>query len=315
MKLSTNEASERVLDALEFARGTLASLAYLSPSSAQEVHISRIRSHFERAGIEDSALRALEIVQVLGEARKLHGGYWMPTPLRKVRLGEVGSLLLGVQPTNELRRHFPGVWRVGAGRLCSEQQLSVLPEQSLQSWLCSDGEQTHVLAQRMLNLSASQLRPSIASTDLQMFGIKTISVRGASGYGPVWHELGNREACFLNGISLFRQKLGPTHFRYFLGRWTGQRILEGPIVEDTSRMQLGFAELSAKRLAVEVRRTGARVTFRLPVRPPFNLRPLLVALCEEEPSSFGFVWACPDPAIWGFVRSSLSELPCVLIDR
>jgi hypothetical protein len=43
----------RSIDAIEYGRGQLAALTYLTATTAREVHILRLRSSFDRAGIAD----------------------------------------------------------------------------------------------------------------------------------------------------------------------------------------------------------------------------------------------------------------------
>src|SRR5262245_60852873 len=100
------DAERPQIDRLEFARGALSALSFVSPDTAREVHVNKLHDQFDRAAIAHVLAEALGTLQFLREAEPLDGGYWIPAPTRAVPLDEELSLLIGIQPTDELRRHF-----------------------------------------------------------------------------------------------------------------------------------------------------------------------------------------------------------------
>src|SRR6218665_1071389 len=106
---------------------------------AREVHVTRLQYQLDRAGIVATMAGALETLKFLREAEPLDNGDWIPTPPRVVDLSGGHCLLVGVNPTAELRRHFSSVRRAGSARVVAADAVVNLPKQSLRAWRGHDG--------------------------------------------------------------------------------------------------------------------------------------------------------------------------------
>ena len=306
-----NEPASPAIDPLEFARGTLCSLSFVATDLARETHVTKLHDRFERAGVATSMADALGTLQFLREAEPLEGGYWMPAPTRVVSLGGKPCLLIGVHPTDELRRHFASARRAGAGRVVDAEDVSDLPRQSLAAWRGHDGSDASTWARTTIELAMQQFAPSIVGEGLEAFGTRTGKGATARHRGPAWVQLGDGAACTWRGVGLFRAKTSATRYRYFLGRHqSDSEFLEGPPARDSLRMQFGLAALQDQALTIKIEESQGAVSISLPLGAPTALRRLLVALCDADMRSFGRIWTCRDPEHMPALRAALLELEC-----
>lgn len=297
-----------VVDSLEFARGALCAASFVATDAASETHVATLHNLFERAGLAATMADALGTMQFLREAEPLGGGYWIPTPVRTVDLGSDRCLLVGPQPTSELRRHFAGVRRAGAGRVMDRADVPELPRQSLEAWRGSDGSDVCVWTQFAVNSALKQLAPSLAADSLQVFGTRIASGQRRE---PAWVEPGSGAACEWRGIGLFRARTGATRYRYFFGKYEASKeFLEGPPVQDAARLQFGFAALRRQPMTATISAVSGTTSISLPLAPPRNVRRLLVALCDAHPRSFGRVWTCREPVNLPVLLEAIQELKC-----
>lgn len=295
-----------VLDSLEFARGALCVASYEAIDVSREVHITRLLRHFDRAGI--SSTDALKTLRFMREAESLDGGYWTPTPTRSVRLGDRLCLVIGIQTTDELRRHFPSVRRVGSARVTDANEVASLPTQSLSSWRGFDGLDSAGWAQKVIESSSENFAPSLGTDELEVFGIRPRS-GVADGREPVWVRPTDRSVCTWRGASLFRARTGQAKHRYFIGRHKGNStFLEGPSIHEISRMQFGLAALQGRPLRPVHTSANGIESIRLPLPAPTALRRLLVALGDEDNRSFGRVWFCRTEGCLPTLLGALKEL-------
>jgi len=260
---------------------------------------------------------ALEDISTLREVEHLGNGYWLPAPTRAVVLDEDTSLLVSIAPTTELQRHFPSVRRVGLGRLVATAQVSRLPTQSLKSWRGTSDLDTPTWANSQIQSATNDFRPSIAPADLEAFSVKTAShATHTVRREPAWLSIANRRVAVWNGVSLFRTRLGPNQYRYFLGKLTRNRaLLEGPAVADRLSMQYGLASLLGEPLTVLTRTKANMIVVTLPLAVPRSVRRLLSALFEVDPKRFGYVWLCRQPECWPTVNSALQVLGCEIANH
>lgn len=295
------------IDALELARGALCVTSYEDANHAREVHISALLGYFNRAGL--ASTDALKTLWFLREAQSLDGGYWIPAPTRTVSLGGDLRMLVAIQPTEELRRHFPAVSRAGSARITSAGEVIGLQEQALERWRGADGKSASVWANSAVEQAMSTLSPSLSGDDLEVFEA-TPRARHLGGWEPKWGRAGGGgDACTWRGVGLFRARTGPATHRYFLGaRRDGGNFLEGPAVYDVARMQFGLGGLQGRPFHPIVETARGVATVRLSIAAPTALRRLLVALCEEVPRSFGRVWTCRRPECMPMLTNVLLEL-------
>lgn len=300
-------------DTVEVARGALAFLSFSTKRSAHEVHTGRVQEIFSRAGLPQHALMpALEALYDLKEVERLEHGYWLPTPARRIPLNAEACLLVSIAPTTELQRHFQSVRRAGLGRLANTQQVKDLPSQSLQSWIGAWNTDTTTWAQALIESTISEFKPSIASPDLEAFSVKATS-RSNHGtrHEPTWLPSMDRRVSVWHGVKLLRSRISSHHYRYFLGRISGNSTLfEGHIVQDNLRLQYGLASLLGQPLTSSVVLKGDLSYLRLPLAAPRSVKRVLSALCESDPKSFGYRWSCREVEGWPTVNAVLKDLGC-----
>ena len=305
------EPAAPVIDPLEFARGTLCALSFFATDTARETHVTRLQDQFERAGVAASMEAALGTLHFLREAEPLGGGYWIPAPTRKVDLDGERCLLVGVQPTTELRRHFGSVRRAGVGRVVDAKEVVGLPKQSLAAWRGNDGSDASSWARTTIELAMQQLAPSIVSDGMEAFGTRSGKGAAARQREPAWLQAGDSDACTWRGVGLFRARTSATRYRYFLGQYEGKAaFLEGPPARDSLRMQFGLAALVSRTLTIKMASSQLAVSVSLPLSAPTSLRRLLAALCEPDAQSFGRIWTCRDPQHLPVLQAALQELEC-----
>jgi len=300
-------------DPIEVVRGALASFSATSDGNVHETNIRKIQEFYSRTELPPHTLKiTLEDLSALREVEHLGNGYWLPTPTRAVSLDSDTSLLVSIAPTTELQRHFPSVRRVGLGRLVATAQVGCLPTQSLNSWRGTSDLDTPTWVRTQIQSAANVFRPSIAPVDIEAFSVKAASNRSRSARRePAWTSITNRRLSAWNGVSLFRTKLGPSQYRYFLGKLTSSRaLLEGPAVADNLSMQYGLASLLGEPLTVLTRSQSMVMVVTLPLAVPRSVRRILSALCEADPKTYGYVWLCRQPECWPTIKSAFQELGC-----
>ena len=303
-------------DALETARSWLATLSFVSPTVSREVHVTRLRDKFERAGISQLMQDALETIHFLREAESLDGGYWTPAPTRAVALDDLTCLLVGVQPTSELRRHFEGVQRAGSGRIVATTRAANVPRQSLESWSGSDGLSSSAWVQLSATTAIEQLTPSVAAEGLETFGTRELVGRGTRRNEPTWLPAGDHDACNWRGVGLFRARTGGKRHRYFYGRYEKtSAFFEGPPAKDSLRVRYGLAAMLGRPLSIVISSGHGTARIALPLSAPTSVRRLLTALCAADPTSFGRGWTCGEPALLPALRASLEDLGCETLDH
>ncbi len=296
----------------------MALLSVTADCAVHEMHIGRIQGFFSQTGLSSQALkRALKDISALREAEHLGKGYWLPTPTRTIALDDDTSLLVSIAPTTELQRHFSSVRRAGLGRLVATAHVSHLPSQSLKSW-CGTGDlDTETWAQTLITSVTNDFHPSIAPADLEAFSVKsTRQVTQSPHHKPAWIRFTDRRVPAWNGVNLFRSRLGPNNYRYFLGKLTSSRVLlEGPPVVDNLSLQYGLASLLGKPLTVSTRSQVNSICIMLPLIAPRSVRCLLSALCKQNPKRFGYDWLCCQTECWPIVMSALQNLGCEIINH
>lgn len=303
-------------DPIEIVRGAVASLS-VATDVVLETNIGRIQEIFSRTELPSQSLKqALEDISALREAEHIGKGYWLPTPTRVVVLDDDISLLVSIAPTTELQRHFSSVRRAGLGRLVATAQVSHLPTQSLKSWRGTNDVDTVDWTRTQIQLIKNNLSPSIAPPDLEFFSVKSASPQShRPRREPAWFSITDRRIPAWKDVYLFRTKLAPNHFRYFLGKLTSSRVLlEGPVVPDPLSLQYGLASLLGKPLTISIRLQANSMCIRLPLTAPRSVRRLLTALCEVEPKTFGYVWLCHKAECWPTVKFALQNLGCEITD-
>lgn len=301
------------VDPLEFARGAFCAATFVAINKAREVHISSLVDSFNRAGV--ATTDTLKTLWFLRETQSLDGGYWIPAPARSVHLANGLCILSAVQPTDELRRHFPGVQRAGSARIAPSDMVARLPGQSLKSWRGADGLPALDWTKSTIEDVCDKLSPSLGEDEFELWGARARPGK-SNGWEPAWLRFGEGRGYEWRGIGLFRTRTGKATHRHFLGRRRDKAaFLEGPSVHDVARMKFGLAALDGLPLHLSVTAERDAVTIRLPMSAPTALRRLLVALCDEELGSFGRSWTCHLPQCLPVLTDALNELSGEVIER
>ena len=270
------------LDPVEFARGHLVASAYLSSTSAREVHVQRLHSAFDRAGIAGKLRVALRVLLLMGEAEDLGQGYWFPTPTRAVDSDEL-TILVSASPTQELVRHFPSVRRTGYARVLSRVDAEHLPHQALDQWLGDAPTSTLAWAQAEVTHARSAMGPTSPSGNAEYFGVVASGPRQSPTFTPQWTRDPGRAIVQADGIVLCRERLSVATFRHFVGQLDDTRLVaESNRKVDTDRLQFGLAALARRNISVNAKRLGDGDIYFMPAPLPRPERRLLFALGQRD---------------------------------
>jgi hypothetical protein len=296
------------IDPLEYGRGQLAALSYVSPTSAREVHILRFRNSFERAGIGPQLKYSLWALNLMRETQELGGGYWFPTPLRVVPLEEQG-ILVGAIPTRELERHFRGVSRAGYARVSNRADVQSLPEQDLDDWLKLEVRDTVAWSQAQVAIAQAGMGPTISAAGVQFFTVGTTRSPFGAANKPMWTN--DARSSLTGPLVLCREPVAPDRYRHFLGRVNGRRLTaEGPTPWDVRRLQFGLAALAGTPLTVDIvsRRGESVFRFSAPIpRPEYQLT---LALGVRDLTSPGKAYRVTSETYSRAISSRLRHLGC-----
>lgn len=268
-------------DAVEYGRGQFSALAYVSATSAQDVHVLRLRRAFERAGMTRFFRYSLRVLSLMREVQELRGGYWFPTPLRVVPIAGQ-AIIVGSTSTRELQRHFSGVTRVGYARILPQLDATALPTQDLDDWLGLDIQDTVAWSELQITNASENLGPTISSSSIQFFSIRSAQTRFGTTTTPVWMDNPRSSLVGRQGVILCRECVASGRFRYFLGRMRGDRLIaECSAPKDVFRFQFGLAALADKPCTVVVSSCEDRPGITLPASIPLPRpeRQLVLALC------------------------------------
>jgi hypothetical protein len=302
-----------IVDPIELARGVLSAVCFVNIGKSREVHVTKLSRYFDRAGVV--SVDALKTLSFLREAESLESGYWIPAPTRTVPLSDEIGLIVAVQPTEELKRHFSCAQRAGQGRIIRITEVANLPTQPLKSWREADGLSAAEWAQSAVKDALNNLAPSVGDGDLQVFGLKPRSGL-ANRWETHWVRPGDASVCDWQGVSLFRTRTGQFKHRYFLGRHRGTTgFLEGPTIRDYSRMQYGLAALNGRPFLTEMTVVNGVIDINLPLSPPTSIKRLLTALCDEDRRAFGRTWHCRIGECESTLYNSLKELSGEVLRR
>jgi hypothetical protein len=228
-----------VIDPIEYLRGQLAAMAYVSSTSAREVHILRLRNAFEQAGFVYKLRYSLSVLNIMREVQKLSDGYWFPTPLRIIPIGDEKGIIVGPASTQELQRHFCGVSRAGYARVLALSVLDGLdfPIQKLDDWLGLQVQDSMAWAEAQLTEAHRCLKLTISPAKVQYFDVKTARSKTGNITIPAWTDTPS-SSMQLKGMFLCRERLGRDSFRYFFGKAEGRCV-----VAESSTLESSWAHL------------------------------------------------------------------------
>ena len=313
----TNEGSSgnplgASFDAVEYGRGQFSALAYVSATSARDVHILRFRRAFEKAGMTRVFRYSLRVLNLMREVQELRGGYWFPTPLRVVPIAGQ-AIIVGSTPTRELQRHFAGVTRAGYARVLSRWYATAVPAQGLDDWLGLDTQDTIAWSELQITNALENLGPTISSGRIQFFSVQSAQTRFGSTATPLWMDDPRFSLVGRHGVILCRERMAPERFRYFLGQMKGGRlIVECSPPKDLLRLKFGFAALADKPCPVVVSSRKDKSVILLPASIPLPRpeRQLLLALCTRDSSFPGKAYRVGSEAFTQLIVPRLQRLGC-----
>jgi len=299
-----------IIDAIEYCRGQLSAMAFVSPSTAREVNSKRINIAFERAGIAHKLRYALWVLDFMREVQKLGDGYWFPTPLRIVPI-EDQIIVVGPTSTSELQRHFPSVKRAGYARVLARRDIHGLPTQHLDNWLGLQVPDSVAWCEAYFADAKIKLVPTISPENIQFFNVRTAH----STYGdiaiPEWIDVPQPSMQFKE-IFLCRERLGRDSFRYFLGKVEGKNLLsELPIpYEVVARLCCSFAARMGKPITVTVALCNEDFIIYTPSNLPQSERQLILALGVRDRMLKGMAFRVCDDKFVSLIEAKLKNLGC-----
>jgi len=297
------------IDAIEYFRGQLAAMAYVSSSDGHEVHILRIRNAFERAGILHKFRYSLNILNLLREVQTLSGGYFFPTPLRYVPLGGQ-AIIVGPTPTRELQRHFYGVTRMGHARVIAQSDAKGLPIQELDNWLGLHVQDSVAWSEAQVAEAENGMGTTISPRNVQYFRMGTARSTLGEINIPVWADT-PLSSMQLKGVSVCRERLGRDCYRYFFGRVKGERLVaESSTPLEVARLCSGFAALMGRPITVMIDSRNTESVIYAPASLPRPERQLILALGSRDMSLTGKAYRVTDDSYVFQISARLKRLGC-----
>jgi hypothetical protein len=293
-----------ISDVVEYGRGQLAGLGYVSPNRTREIHVLRLRNAFDRAGIGSSLRYVLRVLDLMREVQQLKDGYWMPTPPRLVPLEDTG-ILIAPSPTSELKRHFAAVERAGYARVVSHIREIDLPRQTINEWAGLETVDTKSWACEVVRNASKEMSPTVEPQNVEYFSVHRISGHSV----PHW-SAGARAAATPDGKIVFcRTRLTENYYRYF---WAsakkGKVALESPPPTEIDRLQYGIAALIGCPITVLLGANGDGVLLRLFAPVPRPERRLLLGLAVRSGRGKTYQFGSTEHA--HLIVTSLQRLGC-----
>lgn len=216
----------------------------------EELNLSRLRSL--NNGIElgansrrdDPIRQVLEQLNLLGDCVHIGRGYWLPSPVRLVRLPNSDKIaVLGGLATPELKRLLPTVQLVGLGRLisdnCSVKQKEMV-WQDYHNWVGWIPEELPVWTERVVDrvmIEGSTSSPTFMDFEVYVLD-RSMRHRNFRPWIPATAFIEMKTT----GIQLCRtEKPG----RYFLGKFVSSQLVKELFVttQDMPWLRLGLHPL------------------------------------------------------------------------
>lgn len=277
-------------DPLEYLRGAICAMSYVSSRQGREVHVLRLRHAFERAALVQSFRSACAAASFIREIQPLERGFWIPAPARAVPFGEY-SLILAPNTTMELRRRFGSTVRnAGYGRMAQSTELGDVPVQALVEWMGGDTLHVDDWTEQQLSEARSQLKPTFAGrAEFEVFdplvGYHRFPSASAGRWSPdipTTHSSGQ-------ALRLCRKETAVGRYRFFFGQTDrGHLAAESPFVGDVARMQIGLLRKGGGSPSVMVEAKGEVVELQASVFIPQAERRFLAAIGRRVVKSEGY---------------------------
>lgn len=247
-----------------------------------------------------------EQLVLCGDIAHVGNGYWIPCPIRMLRIGHDHAYLLGGAPLQSLSRHVhASIVAVGPLRYVQTSEMTDLPTLTLAQWLEHD-EPLAAWTECMLTRAADELVPQadIEDDTLEIYAPDLYRMRQRSGFWAPAREF--HEAA--PSLRLFRPKTTPQwtfdrpdYLGVFRKGSQGARLLKAVrIAHDVARrLQFGLDLRYQTSRTLTLRHVGD--CYRLDVKfPPFP---------KSESRVLGLGWREPKiPDALFFAPSALPVL-------
>jgi hypothetical protein len=271
-----------LVDVVECARGAISSLAYVTQHEVREVHTLSIRNMFSRIGVEDRYRYGLAALQLVKEVQFIRGGYWLPTPVRAVPLGQ-NALVLAPVPTDRLQYEIPEIRRAGLSRIAPLSALPDLPTQELNQWMDQAPYEATTWGLAELSVLTDRLQPTV-----QRGGIEYLQVanqqkldQGARCFS--WNREPQEPLPTGRGLYLCREKTGAQSYRYSLiSLVRGVVRAEAQIIGSPSRLQYAVAALLDRKVRVGIKQASGKTMLTLSAPLPRAEYRLLEAVATKN---------------------------------
>lgn len=299
-------------DQVDYGRAVLSAITYASREKARDVHILRLRNAFDRAGFVNSLRYVLNVLTLMREVQELRGGYWFPTPVRFVRLGQT-ALIIAPTTTDELARHFPDIEKAGYARFLTLADEINLPEQSLDDWIGLEPTNAADWARGALQHGLESMATTIHPENLEFFSLERIPSLHAQSSKICWVRDFRRASYPDKKTVLCRTRLGENHYRYFLGHIENGRLLrESTAPVDIDRLQYGIAALINRPITVSIKAENSIYVVSLFSALPRPERRLLLALAKRVGAGYGKVYKIKNDEHSRLIVKTLLRLGCEL---
>lgn len=293
------------LSLLEFVRGALYSLSASDTGKVHAVHVGQIRSVFSALGQATLHRPGLTLLRLLGEAERLPGGYWLPSPFRVIEL-EHQSIFVGAVPTT---LGFLGpVENEGLCRLLTPDMASTFPSQRIAEWMGTSEMSPELLVGRFYDIHKRHAIQSAVQGDVEALSFDVPRRRqsrnfywtDAFGNLPTYHQ-----------IAVFQQRFAG-RIRYFsAGVRDGGIISDAPIQQSIPRLMYALAYVSGAPAVVWVRESPEHIEITVNDPLPREEYRLALLLSREVVRQRGTTFKL-SPQFGRVLIQHLNALGCVM---
>jgi hypothetical protein len=227
---------------IEVARSAILSFFFLPNRDPFPVHTHKIQRFFCDYYPQSLLEKTLDSLLLMKEVVKFPHGYWAPTPLRKIDLGNI-ALIISTQPTGVLARALGSdIQNAGYGRVCAHLgNLTQLPSENFQDWLGSPLD-LKAWTLQVLEEARDNLLPSMSDG-------RTVQVyypdKNGTSSSRRWRLLSKKSGFSkLYNLNLCRERTSFGQTRYFLAEIRDDAIhFEVSSNWDFLRLQYGLDAL------------------------------------------------------------------------
>lgn len=306
----TGEASSRIAS-VEIARAAISALCYASADRSREAHTISIKSAFERAGDPGGYRYGLSALSLVREIQQLPRGFWIPTPVRAVELGEF-SLVVASVPTHRLEYEIPGAKRAGVSRIVPSAQCSHLERQDFSSWVGHTPTDPRLSTLNELSKLVAELRPTVQNARLEYFRVDV----GRHGYGGAprfrWHTEPGNPLPIDDSAFLCREQRGQSGYRFCLVRRRSGKVQEeAPVSGRPTRLQFGIALVEGKPIQIDYAIREATVELIIPESLPKAEYRFIEAIGIQVHKHFGARTYALPRALQSSAVDMLTGLGCI----